>query len=316
MDPVTVLHERKRTHSKPGQRTDAFRVAVVVEGGGPRGAYSAGMLSALKSLGLVDSIDAIFGSSAGAFNAAWLLAGQSRIGAALWSDPDVTAQTFRGRNVLRRRPVVDARHLVRTVYTRQVRMNFPAVLENPISFHPIATDADTGVSVDLNPHVTDVETLKRALIATGNLPLLGGPPVHLGNARYIDAGVSEPVPIHSALRWKPTHVLVLRTTPDTAAPLPIPAYQRTFMRQWLKRRAPGAVETWLKRYERDLADERTINRYRANGGAPAVAQIRPPAGPGGMAPRFQDTEGMGTAVASGYQAAIELLAITYTREPL
>ncbi|MBB3037296.1 patatin-like phospholipase family protein [Hoyosella altamirensis] len=302
---VGVLRARRSARSTPGKRHDTHRVAFVVEGGGPRGAYSAGMLTALKALGLIDAADALFGVSAGAFNAAWVLAGQSALGASLWSDPAVTSQTFRGRNVLRGRPIVDSTHLVRTVYTRQVRMNFQAVLDHPISFHPVATDADTGESVDLCPLVSDVESLKLALEATSTLPLLGGPPVKLGGRRFVDAGVSEPVPVHRALQWQATHILVLRTNPATVRPEPIPRHQRWFMRAWLQRRAPGTVDTWLARFEREMADDDVLERHETNGASPSILQIRPPDGAAGGIRGFRDLAGMQAAVDIGHRAMLD-----------
>lgn len=41
------------------------QIGLAIEGGGMRGCVSAGMTAALMSLGLMDSIDAVYGSSAG-----------------------------------------------------------------------------------------------------------------------------------------------------------------------------------------------------------------------------------------------------------
>lgn len=51
----------KRTMPKE----DGFRVALVVEGGGMRGCVTAGMVAAIHYLGLEDTIDVVYGSSAG-----------------------------------------------------------------------------------------------------------------------------------------------------------------------------------------------------------------------------------------------------------
>ena len=48
-------------------RPDGARVALVVEGGGMRGAVSAGMVIAIDELGLTGSFDAVYGASAGAY---------------------------------------------------------------------------------------------------------------------------------------------------------------------------------------------------------------------------------------------------------
>ena len=66
---LQLLHERRRTESPltptTETRPDGFKVALVVEGGGMRGCLSAGMVAALHYLGLEDTFDVIYGSSAG-----------------------------------------------------------------------------------------------------------------------------------------------------------------------------------------------------------------------------------------------------------
>ena len=44
---------------------DGFRVALAIEGGGMRGCVTAGMVTAIHYLGLEDTIDVVYGSSAG-----------------------------------------------------------------------------------------------------------------------------------------------------------------------------------------------------------------------------------------------------------
>ena len=73
---LALLAARARAGSTPGARTDGARLALVVEGGGMRGAVSAGGLQALHDLGLRSCFDAVYGSSAGAINATYFLSGQ------------------------------------------------------------------------------------------------------------------------------------------------------------------------------------------------------------------------------------------------
>ena len=70
---LRVLAARAQAGSQPGRRDDGFRVALAIEGGGMRGTVSAGMALALDELGLVTAFDAVYGASAGAITAAWLL---------------------------------------------------------------------------------------------------------------------------------------------------------------------------------------------------------------------------------------------------
>ena len=51
-EAVQLLQSRARQGSKPGSRTDNFKLGLVVEGGGMRGAVSGGALQALHDLGM------------------------------------------------------------------------------------------------------------------------------------------------------------------------------------------------------------------------------------------------------------------------
>ena len=207
---LRVIDERVRSGSKPGQRSDAYRLALSIEGGGMRGTVSAGMAIALFELGVVSAFDAVYGSSAGAITGAWLLSSEPpRLRG--WADPDYARTLIRWSAMLRGRPVVDVRTLVEEVYQTEFPMDFASVLANPIEYHPLGTDAETGESTDLRPLVTGPAELRLALRARASLPFLAGPPVELGGRRFYDAGVAESIPFRTPLAQGATHVLVLRS---------------------------------------------------------------------------------------------------------
>ena len=56
---LQVIWERARSGSKPGQRKDACKIALAIEGGGLRGSVTAGMASAITYLGLADTFDMV-----------------------------------------------------------------------------------------------------------------------------------------------------------------------------------------------------------------------------------------------------------------
>src|SRR5918994_1059055 len=94
------------------ERPAGARIALVVEGGGMRGAVSGGMALALDELGLADAFVAAYGSSAGCLNAMWLVSGRVRDGIPTWTDPSLVHELISRRRALRRQPVVDIETLV------------------------------------------------------------------------------------------------------------------------------------------------------------------------------------------------------------
>ncbi|MFI6865748.1 patatin family protein [Nocardia sp. NPDC050406] len=271
IDVGELIAQRHREGSAPGARADAARLALVIEGGSSRGAYSHGMAMALEELGLTNCFDAVYGASAGALNGAWLLCGRAVDSRRAWH-PTVINRVISPTRALRGGPVVDTHFLVHSVYERIVPMDFPAILANPVTFHPIATDTADGTAVDLHPFITDVPTLQRALRATTCLPILAGRSIPLGGRRYVDAGLSESVPVATALAQGATHVLVLRTRRADEKPSVPSRLETRVVANFLSRHAPGTVDSWMARAEIQHREEAAMT---AN---PAVLQIRPPAG--------------------------------------
>ena len=218
---LRVIDERVRSGSRPRQRTDGYRIALSIEGGGMRGIVSAGMALALHELGLVSAFDAVYGSSAGAITGAWLLSSEpGKLRG--WADPDYARTLIRWSAMLRRRPVVDIRTLVEEVYQTEFPMDFASVLASQIEFHPLGTDAETGESTDLRPLIDTPAELRLALRASASLPFLAGPPVKLRDRRFYDAGVAESVPFRTPRAQGATHVLILRSRRLLAAEQPDP----------------------------------------------------------------------------------------------
>ncbi|MFD9891028.1 patatin family protein [Amycolatopsis sp. NPDC059027] len=273
MHPVLeLIAERMATGSVPGKRADSRRLAVAIEGGSSRGTYSSGMVLALDELGLAPAFDAVYGSSAGALNGAWLLCGRSATGVRTWWNPEVMRRIINPLHTLRGRSVIDLEYLVHQVYSVLEPMDFPAILANPVTFHPLATDADTGESTDLHPFLTDVDAVKIALAASSAMPVLAGPPIALGGRRFVDAGVAEPLPFRTALAQGATDVLVLRTRRADEPPLPPPRVQDVVVPRFLRRHAPGAIDAWRDQYRRDLEDERMLATDER------LLTVRPPVG--------------------------------------
>ncbi|VEU33831.1 unnamed protein product [Pseudo-nitzschia multistriata] len=73
-----LIKERFVNGTTPGHRLpeDKATLALAIEGGGMRGCVSAGMVAALTALGLSDTVDSIYGSSAGSVVGAYMVSRQ------------------------------------------------------------------------------------------------------------------------------------------------------------------------------------------------------------------------------------------------
>lgn len=289
-----VIRARRDTAS----RADGHRLVLVIEGGGSRGVYAGGMVQALEELGLSSGVfDAVYGTSAGALNGAWFLSGRVVPGMRTWTDPDIMRGTVYPARMLRGRPAFDLRWLVHQVYEGIEPMDFPAILANPTTFHPVATDIRTGLAVDLHPHIVDQATLQTALRASAGLPILAGPPVALGSSLYFDGGLAESVPIRLAVRDGATHSLILRTRRLDEHRPPASRLHQIVGGGYLRLRAPGAYRAWLARTGQQGAEDRFTAALTT-----AALQIHPPAGSPDIDSACRDTDLLTTAIEIGRRA--------------
>ncbi|MFI6997913.1 patatin family protein [Nocardia sp. NPDC050175] len=302
---VSVVAEMIRARRTAGSRADGNRLVLVVEGGGSRGVYSSGMVSALEELGFGAVFDAVYGTSAGAINGAWLLGGRAMSGMRSWTDPAIMRRAIDPSRMMRGRPAFDLRYLVHQVYDGIEGMNFPAILANPTTFHPIATDIRTGRAVDLHPHIVDKRTLMRALRASAGLPILAGPPVPLGDAQYFDGGLTETVPIRTAVRGGATHALVLRTRRIDEQRPPASLLHRVVGGGYLRATAPGAYRAWIRRPHQQAIEDRALAEL-----GDAVLQVHPPLGSPDIDSAARDTTLLTEALEIGRRAVHAVLSDT------
>ena len=71
-----ALVGRWRDDSLPGARNDGLKIGLAIEGGGMRGAVSAGATAAIHYLGLAESFDCVYGSSAGSMIGSYFVSRQ------------------------------------------------------------------------------------------------------------------------------------------------------------------------------------------------------------------------------------------------
>ena len=250
-----------------------------------RGVVSAGMAAAIEQLGLRDAFDEVHGASAGAFNAAFLLAGQAAYLTTLYQygfgDPRFVSFT----RTLRGGPAFDMDHVINHVWTRQRPLRFEAVLSCGIDLHCTATDADRAEIVDL-AGLGSEEEIRGALRASARLPWLAGGPVSFRGMRLLDATLAEAIPVHVACSAAgradgaaPTDVLVLLTRPEGLAHAGLSPVVARLTDRYLRALNPALVDLRVTRSPRyDALTAKLAAQARDPAHAPAVCVIRPAAG--------------------------------------
>jgi predicted patatin/cPLA2 family phospholipase len=185
------------------------KLGLVVEGGGMRGVYSGGVLVAMEALGLTGVFDEVYGESAGATNSCYFLAGQAKFGSAIYLD-DLTSSKF--FNPCRIGKIIDIDYAIDVVVKCIKPLDVDRVLASGSGLHIAVTSALNGDArlVDAKRDGVPLLTLLKA--STAIAPLYNRP-VLIDGTPYVDGGITNPIPVQSAIDGGCTHILVLLTRP-------------------------------------------------------------------------------------------------------
>jgi predicted patatin/cPLA2 family phospholipase len=208
----------KKLAGEPG---NPARPALVVQGGGMRGIYSLSALAVFEELGLRDAFSRVIGSSAGAINGAYFLAGQARESISIYTE-DLSNERF--VDPWRLRKIVDVDYMI-DVLREKHHLDEATMREAPATLYTVLTDAETGkarVVSNRDPALDIYEVFR----ATAALPGLYRKKIAVdrgpGASRYVDGGVSDLLPLERALdpylsegregeEGRPTEAIVLLT---------------------------------------------------------------------------------------------------------
>jgi predicted patatin/cPLA2 family phospholipase len=199
--------------------------ALVVQGGGMRGVYSASVLAELHRVGHGDRFEAIYATSAGALNAAVLLSGQAPLGLGIYFDE---LSGLRFINPLRPRCLLDLDHLIDDVFTHRVPVDLGAVERSRTLLRIGMTDTATGQLTWADNR--GAWPLLECLRATAAMPVAYGREVQILGRSYVDGGLVSSVPLAAAIADGHKDILVVLTRPLTHVQVPLGV-----LGQWLVR---------------------------------------------------------------------------------
>ena len=203
-----LLLARATGGSRPRERTDRHVVALVVEGGGMRGAVSLGMCLVLEAAGLMPAFDRVYGCSSGAVTGCFAAAGQASEWATSFEDC-ASRQFIDPRRALRGRPVLDLDFLFEKVIARRQTLSETGLAEGP-DLRAVAVSATRAELCVLRDFESAADALA-AVRASCAIPVLTGAPPSYRGEPMVDGGLLESIPYRTALREGATHVLVLRS---------------------------------------------------------------------------------------------------------
>ena len=176
-----------------------------------RGTFTAGVLEAFaEEWGNGSGVfDFVVACSAGVCNAASFLAEQPRRNRQVYLEFLDGSKLIRWSRLFTGGNVMDIDYLTDDVTVRLCPLDLDKLRRCPIPLHIGVMDAITGESRYLNSHSDDLMTAFRATCA---LPGFFRRDVFWDGHRYIDGGVSDPVPVRKAIELGANELIVVLTS--------------------------------------------------------------------------------------------------------
>jgi len=215
--------------------------ALVLEGGGTRGFYSAGVFEAFMDAGIM--FPYIIGVSAGAANALSYISGQQGRSRQIVEFYVGDKRYVSRRNLLRHGTLFGYEFIFKTVPNQHIFWDRENFRNTDIQLLTGAMDCNTGKTIWFEKHEMSEDFTET--LASCSVPLVARVVRHKG-FELLDGGISDPIPIEKSVAdGNNFHVIVLtRNQGYTQKPASLAWLVKLFYKKY-----PRLIETILTRHE-------------------------------------------------------------------
>lgn len=241
----------------------ANRTGLVLEGGGVRGIYTAGVLDVFMEEGL--TFDGVIGVSAGAIHACSYLSGQKgrsiRYYRKYVSDPRFMSL----RSWLKTGDIVGADFCYHELPDKLDVYDHEGFLRNPTPYWVVCTDVETGRAEYVR--LTDMRGQIEYLRASASLPYFSRV-VEMDGRKFLDGGCADSIPVEAFRRMGYGRNVVVLTRDASYRKKP----EMTALARLVYRKYPAFVRTLERRHEMYNEQLAQIGQMEAEG---SIFVIRP-----------------------------------------
>lgn len=173
------------------------KIGLVVEGGGMKCAYNAGILDAFLDHNI--TFDYCIGVSGGAGNVASFVAGQRGRNIRFFTDHIHSSKYFGIRSLMKTGNLFGLQYIYGelTNSTGADPLDFAALMKNPVKYEVVATNALTGEAEYFGKEDMRQDDY-RPIMASSAIPAACRP-VEINGNFYYDGGISDAIPVRRAL---------------------------------------------------------------------------------------------------------------------
>jgi len=254
---MTQKYKQTPIPGKAHQKILPKGVSLVLEGGGTRGFYSAGVFDAFLDAGIL--FPYIIGVSAGAANALSYVSGQKGRNRQIIEKQVGNPKYVSKRNLLFHRSLFGMEYVFHEVPQKHIFFDWDMFCKQDINLLTGALDCDTGQTVWFNKN--DITFNLEVTMASCSVPLLS-PVYKLNGLRLLDGGIADPIPIEKSIADGNTfHVIVL--TRNEGYQKPVFKHQKIL--KLIYKKYPKLIETILNRhniYNRQLAISQQLEKEK------------------------------------------------------
>ena len=176
------------------------KTILYLSGGMMSGVFGAGIVTGLEEANAYPHIGAIYGGSAGAFNGAYFLAHQSRLGSTIYYE-DLPNRFFSWNEILKGSDSAIDREFLMGIVQREKALDVKRIQTQKIPFNIKVLNKATGKMEYLDGKVGTIEKLKQAV---GVFPFCD-----VNNESNVDGDILDPVGLDYLLERHPQEKIVL-----------------------------------------------------------------------------------------------------------
>lgn len=185
-----------------------MKTGLVLEGGGMRGIYTAGVLDVFLEHGI--RFDGVIGVSQGAILASSYLSGQKERGIRYCKDFCRDKRMMSVGSLITTGDFINVKFSYDRIPNELDIYDYDAFKANATEFYVVCTNVETGKPE--YHRITDLRTEMDTLRASASLPFISNF-VELNGNKYLDGGIADSIPVEQFMKMGFDKIVIVRTRP-------------------------------------------------------------------------------------------------------
>lgn len=218
------------------------KTSLILEGGGMRGIYTAGILDVFMENDIY--FDSCYAVSAGACHGTSYVSKQKGRSLKVNLDYINDWRYFSKRSLLLTGDMFGAKFVYHTIPEKLIPFDFEAFRKNPMNFYAVATNLETGKAEYLlvEDAYNDIDCVR----ASASLPIISRV-VKIGGKKYLDGGIADSIPVEHSYKAGHAKNVVILTQHKGFVKQPTSLARQI---ERIYRRYPAFIEAVKTRHER------------------------------------------------------------------